>query len=78
MSQLAKTLAKAAAALAATASLTACASALPERGPAPPPPLGYRVVCTTTPLPFYVFASGCTAVEVPAATERRTVVRAKG
>jgi hypothetical protein len=43
-------------------------------GPNPPPPPGYRAVCSSTPLPFNAFISSCT----PAAGEQVAVVRAKG
>lgn len=68
---------KAALVVALAAPLAACASAFPERGPAPPPPPGYRAVCTTTALPLYFFPTTCTPVQDPK-VERRAVVRAKG
>ena len=42
--------------------------------PNPPPPPGYRAVCSSTPLPFNAFITSCT----PAAGERVAVVQAKG
>jgi hypothetical protein len=42
--------------------------------PNPPPPPGYRAVCSSTPLPFNGFITNCT----PTAAERTAVVRAKG
>lgn len=74
-------LCKAAVALSAAASLAACdvhTTAFPERGPAPPPPPGYRAVCSTSALPFYTFSSTCTPVRDTTIIERRVVVRAKG
>jgi hypothetical protein len=42
--------------------------------PNPPPPPGYRAVCSSTALPLNAFTTSC----VPAAGERVAVVRAKG
>ena len=42
--------------------------------PNPPPPPGYRAACSSTPLPFNAFVTGCT----PAASEAVAVVQAKG
>jgi hypothetical protein len=42
--------------------------------PNPPPPPGFRAVCSSTPLPFNAFVTGCT----PAAGEPIAVVQAKG
>ena len=57
--------------------VTACAYVHPAGvalAPNPPPPPGFRAVCSSTPLPFNAFVTGCT----PAAGERVAVVRAKG
>jgi hypothetical protein len=42
--------------------------------PNPPPPPGFRAACSSTPLPFNAFVTGCT----PAAGTTVAVVRAKG
>ena len=42
--------------------------------PNPPPPPGYRAACTSVPLPFNAFISGCTPME----GEQVAVVQAKG
>ncbi len=42
--------------------------------PNPPPPPGYRAVCSSTPLLLNAFITGCTPVQA----EQVTVVQAKG
>ena len=71
---------KAAPVLAAALMLGACNTVNPivYRDPIPPPPPGYRVVCSSFPLIVtYHYISDCTPVGPPV-RERRMTVRAKG
>ena len=57
--------------------VTACGHVHPAGvalAPNPPPPPGYRAVCSSVPLPFNAFITSCT----PAAGEQVAVVQAKG
>ena len=68
---------KAALAMSLLALLSACGHVHPAgvaMEPNPPPPSGYRAVCSSTPLPFNAFITNCT----PAAAESAAVVQAKG
>jgi len=69
--------AKAVLAISLLLSVAACGHVHPAGvalAPNPPPPPGYRAVCSSTPLPFNAFITSCT----PAAGERVAVVQAKG
>ena len=46
--------------------------------PVPPPPPGYKVVCSSTPFIFYSFITTCAAGQTPVLVKEGTVVRAKG
>jgi hypothetical protein len=48
------------------------------RDPIPQPPPGYRVVCSSTSMPFYTVIADCDPVFVPIRKEERAVVRVKG
>ena len=69
--------------VASLAALSAAACSRPPNlvvahDPIPPPPPGYRAICSSSPTIFYGFVSTCLPVQAPAVIEERTVVRSKG